>query len=413
MNIQFHKRLTRKFIIAILTSSSFVTACIFSVIWFYLANIDRLDILYDALSVSSAVGIIFGFTLVSLLGFSLVIFISSFLAYLIYTAHDKEFVKYEGLTHSFTSVCFGNSVVMCVVLIGAFCLQFFLHVNGFIVLALAIAIILAASYGLCYKLMFNVQSYKDVDDTLDVKYLQKNVVRNWLPLLLIAPAFTQIFPLIFIAGQLDFNEESNTFLQVIIFLALSVAMIIVGIFPGMILINEKKNKNLLQIIIYTLIIIPVSMLVLTMIFRPTPNMIINMTMNLSGISDWRTHQYYIDTQTHPPAMFDGLTWNTRYYKDIPSRFFITGVNIFSLGNIQLICPTQINHARSLSLKTTPDNFDEYDLRIKRLKNTAMKCIPFKKDEIHQWDSPIAEPVYFQKIKSTGDSLLLKLLHDIK
>lgn len=67
MNIQFHKRLTRKFIIAILTSSSFVTACIFSVIWFYLANIDRLDILYDALSVSSAVGIIFGFTLVDLL----------------------------------------------------------------------------------------------------------------------------------------------------------------------------------------------------------------------------------------------------------------------------------------------------------------------------------------------------------
>ncbi len=63
--------------------------------------------------------------------------------------------------------------------------------------------------------MFNVQSYKDVDDTRDVKYLQKNAVRNWLPLLLIAPAFTQIFPLIFIAGQLDFNEESNTFLQVV------------------------------------------------------------------------------------------------------------------------------------------------------------------------------------------------------
>jgi hypothetical protein len=79
--------------------------------------------------------------------------------------------------------------------------------------------------------MFNVHSYKDVDDTRDVKYLQKKAVRNCLPLLLIAPAFTQIFPLIFHRGQLDFNEESNTFLQVIIFLALSVAMIIVGIFP--------------------------------------------------------------------------------------------------------------------------------------------------------------------------------------
>ncbi|MFO3904325.1 hypothetical protein AAHD62_07320 [Enterobacter hormaechei] len=413
MNIQLQKRLTRRFILAILTSSSFVTACTFSVIWFYLANLDRLDILYDALSVSSAIGIIFGFTLVSLLGFSLVIFISSFLVYLIYTAHEKEFRHYEGLTHSFTTVCICNSFVMCFVLIGSFCLQFLLDVSGYIVLPLALCTITALSYGICHMFIFSVRSYIDTDNRRIEKYLQKKAVKRLLPALLILPAFTQIYPLIFIAGQLDFTQESNTFVQVAIFLMLSVVIIIIGIFPGVIIINKKKNKSLLQIIAYVLILIPVSILVLTMIFRPTPNMIISMSLNLAGISDWRTHQYYIDTKTHPPAMFDGAVWNTHYYKDIPSRFFINGVSIFSLGNIKLICPTQINYARTASLKTTADDFEEYDLRIKKLKAAAMKCVPFNKEEIHLWDSPISEPIFSQKIKSTSNNRLLKLLHEIK
>ncbi|MCU6682996.1 hypothetical protein M8320_13420 [Leclercia sp. H6W5] len=413
MNIQLHKRLSRKFIIAILTSSSFVTACTFSVIWFYLANIERLDILYDALSVSSAIGIIFGFTLISLLGFSLVIFISSFIVYLIYTAHEKEFRNYDGLTHSFTTVCMCNSFVMCFVLISAFCLQFFWDINGFIVFALATCIITAFSYGLCHKLIFSVQSYIDKDNERTEKYLQKKSVKRFLPALLIIPAFTQIFPLFFIAGQLDFIEENNSLVQAAIFILLSMVLIIVGIFPGVIIINEKKNKNILQIITYALIIIPVSLLVLTMIFRPTPNMIINMSMSLSGISDWRTHQYYISIENHPPAMFDGALWNTHFYKDISSRFFITGVSIFSLGNIKLVCPTSINNVRSASLKTTADDFDEYNIRIKKLKKTAMTCVPFDKKEIHLWDSPISEPIYYQKVKSTGNSKILNLLHELK
>ncbi len=413
MNIQLRKHLSRKFIIAILTSSSFVTACTFCVIWFYLANIDRLDILYDAISVSSAIGIIFGFTLVSLLGFSLIIFISSFIVYLIYSAHEKEFSNYDGLTHSFTNVCICNSFVMCFVLTFSFCLQFIWDINGYVVLIGAISIVSISSYSVCHKFIFSVSSYIDADNERTEKYLQKSSVKYSLPALLIIPAFTQIFPLLFIAGQLDFIEENNTFVQAAIFFIFSIVLIIVGIFPGVIIINEKKNKNIFQIITYVLIIIPVSIFVLTMIFRPTPNMIINMSMNLSGISDWRTHQYYILTDTHPTAMFDGTLWNTRYYKEIPSRFFITGVSIFSLGNIKLVCPTQINQARSASLKTTADDFNEYDLRIKKLKETAMKCIPFDKEEIHIWDSPLSEPIFSQKIKNTTNNRLLNLLHEIK
>ncbi|RSK68335.1 hypothetical protein EJE24_09780 [Enterobacter huaxiensis] len=199
--------------------------------------------------------------------------------------------------------------------------------------------------------------------------------------------------------------------QLAIFTGLSVVLAVVGIFPGMILVSEQKN--IIQMITTIVIVIPALVFLMTIFFRPTPNLLINMTLNLSGISDWRTHQYYIETQTHPHAMFDGATWNTRYYKEIPSRFFITGVNIFALGNIQLICPGEINAARAASLKTTADDFEAYDLRSKALKRTAMKCIPFKKEQIHQWDSPISDPVFYQKVKSTSSNSILDLLKEIK
>lgn len=91
MNKSVIKLLNKKFIISVITSSTFITGCTMAVIWFYLSNIDRLDIFFDTVSLSSAIGIIFVFIIVSFSGFSLVIFISSFILILIYTLHEDNF----------------------------------------------------------------------------------------------------------------------------------------------------------------------------------------------------------------------------------------------------------------------------------------------------------------------------------
>ncbi|WP_228465247.1 hypothetical protein [Enterobacter hormaechei] len=410
MKADFLKIINRKFFIAIITSSTFVTGCTFSVIWFYLANIDRLDILYDALSVTSAIGIIFGFTLLSLFGFSIVIFISSFLLYLIYLSNEQSLKHYEGLPSRLANVSLVNSIMICIVFISGISLYYFRNWNGFAVTITAIGLLLLTTWSMSRWQIFT-PAYVEIDNALEKKYLATWPIKFGLPALLLIPACVQVLPLLFVTSQLDFNSETSMLAQLTIFTGLSVVLAVVGIFPGMILVSEQKN--IIQMITTIVIVIPALVFLMTIFFRPTPNLLINMTLNLSGISDWRTHQYYIETQTHPHAMFDGATWNTRYYKDIPSRFFITGVNIFSLGNIQLICPSQINAARAASLKTTADDFEAYDLRSKALKRTAMKCIPFKKEQIYQWDSPISEPVFYQKVKSTGSNSILDLLKEIK
>lgn len=413
MNNSFLKLINKKVIFTIITSSAFISACTFTVIWLYLSNIERLDILYDAISFTSAIGIVFGFTLVSLLAFSLLIFISSFILYLIYSANEKEYAGYNGMAMSLSTTCCINSIALCLVLIGGFCLNYFLKINGYVVFVISLIAMPGFSFWITRKNILRKSTYLIEDNQRSAPFLQTRIMKISLPLLLIIPAFVQIFPILFITRQLDFVNGGSEPMQVLLFTFMTIALITLGIFPGMIIINEKKNKGLIQVIAYTLIIIPVGILILSLVFRPTPNMILNMTMNLSGISDWRTHQYYIKTTTHPHAMFDGALWNTRYHNDIPDRFFITGVNIFSLGDIRLICPTAITHARSFSLKFVADRLDEYDARLNDLKNTAMKCIVFNKEDIHTWDSPISEPIFYQKVKLSHDTGLIQLLHLLK
>ncbi|HFO8343950.1 TPA: hypothetical protein ACHK1M_004125, partial [Escherichia coli] len=80
--------INKKFIISVVTSSTFITGFTIAVIWFYLSNIDRLDIFFDAVNLSSTLGIIFFFILLSISGFSLIIFISSFILILIYSGYE-------------------------------------------------------------------------------------------------------------------------------------------------------------------------------------------------------------------------------------------------------------------------------------------------------------------------------------
>lgn len=230
---------------------------------------------------------------------------------------------------------------------------------------------------------------------------------------MIAPGIVQILPLLLLISQIEFNKNTSDFAQLALFLLVSSAFITMGILPGAIHISERKSGNRLTSIIMGSIFIPVALVALSMLVRPIPSIIINMAMNLSGVSDWRTHQYYIEATKHTHSMFNGTLWNTRYYKGIPDRFFITGINIFSLGDVKLICPIEIREAKQQSFKDSPVDPTLHDKKIKSLKDIAMKCIPFNKNDIHTWDSPLSEPIYYEKVKVTAENSMVKILHALK
>lgn len=406
--------LNKKFILNILTSSIFITGCAISVIWFYLSNINRLDVFFDAISITTSLGVIFGFILLSLIGFSSLIFIASFMVIYIYTVNEHIYKEYNGIAHRIGTVCYINSLIICLTLVGGFSIHYYLKIDGLWTTIPGLIFIITLSYFFTRWFIFNAHIFFVQDIGKSTRLIRKKEMMFCLPLYLIAPGVVQILPLTFLITQLEFGENTNDFLQLTLFFIMSAAFITMGILPGSILINERENKREITKILWGgVIFLPVALVVLSLLFRPIPNFIINMAMNMSGIADWRQHQYYIDKDKYPHSMFNGQLWNTRYYQDIPDRFFITGVNIFSFADIKLICPTKITQARVDSLKDSPLGTKEHDIKVEILQKTAMSCIPFPKDDVHSWDSPIPEPIYYEKVKLAPDNSLIKIIQKLK
>lgn len=413
MNKSALKLLNKKFIISVITSSTLITGCTIATIWFYLSNIDRLDIFFDAVSLSSALGIIFFFILLSISGFSLVIFMSSFILILICTGLEEKIKDYASMPHRISNACYLNSLFICCGIIFAYYIYYIFGWSGYLITALSLITMCVFSYIICFHLLFKIQRSRLKESDNYEKLPRKKGLLFLLPLQLMAPGIVQILPMIFLLAQLDFSEGTSNWVEMIILLALTAAIVTIGILPGTIHINERRNGNRLTSFLIVLICIPVVIAVFSAWYRPIPNMIVNIAMNLSGISDWRNHQYYIESKNHPHGMFNGLTWNTRYYQDIPERFFITGVSTFTLGDIKLICPTEITEARKESLKFTVNDINEYEQKGEQLRAAAMKCIPFNKKDIHTWDSPLSEPIYYEKVKQNIDNSMIKILHALK
>ncbi|WP_274864379.1 hypothetical protein [Serratia marcescens] len=404
---------SKKLIISVLSSSAFITGLTIAVIWLYLFNLDRLDIFYDAISTRSAIAVIFGFTIISTLGFSTLIFSSSFIIMLIFSNYKNELGEQNSTVREFSNVGLFNNLGSCILLITSFVVYNYSVANGYICTILFIVASLLLSYCITYiRIIKPIKITHQSNNEIKGRIGKRSMIFS-LPLLLLAPAIVQILPLLFLLSQLEFTDGSSDFAQLALLTAVALTFSTLSILPGTIYINEKTNGGMLHSIIIILVSIPTALVVLSMIFRPTPNMIINLTMNLSGISDWRVHQFYIKEETHPHTMFNDLLWNTRYFQNIPSRFFITGVSVFTLGNKQLICPTTIIQARAESLKLTVDDINKYDEKLVKLKASAMNCIPFNKGEIHVWDSPILEPVYYEKIKIKNENSMIKLMQSLK
>ncbi|CAI0999648.1 Uncharacterised protein [Serratia plymuthica] len=411
-NIPF-KIPSKKLILSVISSSAFITGLTLAVTWLYLYNLGRLDIFYDATNASSAIAVIFGFAILSLLGFSILIFSSSFMMILIFSSYEKDLIRHNEIANGFSITVLFNSLGLYIFLSACFFSYYYFDLNGYLTFIVFLIISVLFSFCITKRNILNPKKYSPHSNNGAKEPLEKTSTKIFLPLLLLTPAIVQILPISFFLSQLEFTEGSNDFAQISLLTAVALTFSTLSIFPGTIYINEKKNGGVFHAIIMILIFIPTILVILSMIFRPIPNIIINMTMNLSGISDGRTHQFYINEDVHPHAMFNGRLWNTRYFQEIPNRFFITGVSIFTLGNTQLICPTAITHARQESLKLTIDNTKEYEEKTNHLKYIAMDCIPFNKKDIQIWDSPIPEPIYYDKIKIINNNSILNIIQSLK
>ncbi|EBK9290102.1 hypothetical protein DXH24_23645, partial [Salmonella enterica] len=131
MNSAILKLLRKKFITAIFSSSILLTGFTIFIIWFYLINLERLDIFLDTTSIGSTLVVIFFFIVLAILAFSMLFFISSFMLMLTYNSNKDSFNENVGAAHCIGSTCFINSILICGIVISGYSLYYFNQLNGF------------------------------------------------------------------------------------------------------------------------------------------------------------------------------------------------------------------------------------------------------------------------------------------
>ncbi|WP_261641524.1 hypothetical protein [Erwinia mallotivora] len=110
-------------------------------------------------------------------------------------------------------------------------------------------------------------------------------------------------------------------------------------------------------------------------------------MKLSGVTDFRVHNYTINSDDYPMEIFNYPDWNIQK-NSVNNKYTIKGVTFFSYKKLSLICPSDIKktyqEARKFSI--FDNEFDEKALD--KLDKKMQSCFIFDKGKFIQWNSPI-------------------------
>jgi len=108
-----------------------------------------------------------------------------------------------------------------------------------------------------------------------------------------------------------------------------------------------------------------------------------------GLVDPQPHYYRVDDEKFSPALFPQAVWQTQ---EMPGRdekaFFIRGVNLFSTGSVDLICPAYIVKLRAQATARDYANFipGNNEASVRYFRQMMKGCVAFETGEIRRWDT---------------------------
>ncbi|MFC6377236.1 hypothetical protein [Tatumella terrea] len=114
-------------------------------------------------------------------------------------------------------------------------------------------------------------------------------------------------------------------------------------------------------------------------------LVINSSLRVSGVVNYKVNYFSVPVNNYPEERFFSKGWEVKKSKD--SKFYIfKGADFLSLGNVSLICPSEMIDLYRSSMKTTFWNGSHDEKIHNELKSGADNCLVFKKDELSNWSA---------------------------
>ncbi|MGM8729648.1 hypothetical protein ACS6OA_21645 [Enterobacter hormaechei subsp. steigerwaltii] len=162
---------------------------------------------------------------------------------------------------------------------------------------------------------------------------------------------------------------------------LKVSLLISGLgmlllFPGaMYVVTEPAVRNSVWFVKFgaiTVILWPLLTCMYVPSFYPV---LVDKTMALAGISDWKTRRFQIDETKIPFSHFANEEWQ-RARTSGEKRYSVKGIMVYSLSNVKLLCPESIREPYRNMLRFVPwdRNYDKE--KAAELKKASSWCQSF-------------------------------------
>ncbi|MGV6139264.1 hypothetical protein ACVN42_19915 [Escherichia coli] len=208
-------------------------------------------------------------------------------------------------------------------------------------------------------------------------------IRTALTLYTVSPAFLlEVIALYFLFGfntvlswidQNTAGDDIATILKVSVFIAVLGMLLL---FPGALyVVTEPTVRTSVWFIRFGFITI-IFWIFLTCMYVPSfYPVLVDKTMALAGISDWKTRRFQIDETKIPFSHFTNEEWQ-RVRTDGDNRFIVKGIMVYSLNNVKLLCPESIEEPYRNTLRFVPWDRDYDKEKAAELKKASARCQPF-------------------------------------
>ncbi|WP_245759003.1 hypothetical protein [Xenorhabdus koppenhoeferi] len=191
------------------------------------------------------------------------------------------------------------------------------------------------------------------------------------------------------------NSTGEKTISLLIALAFMIAFALSSFLPAMVYFNDIKNtpsssENRSKILLAKKLSIAVILTTITtsILFPNITSTLVNSSLYSIGIIDNKSHYFLINGNKYQPKMFPQNLWMTSTTNKIEKDFFIYGIRMFSAGNKKLICPESVGEfkrnidGRNYDLITSSGGEDS----ARKLKDMTDICVILNSDDAKQWDT---------------------------
>jgi uncharacterized membrane protein YidH (DUF202 family) len=352
-------------------------------VWSYLNNIGRLDLLIDSFSIN--IGLIS--LLISSLILSISIAITLILPSSILILHQSIFpnVIRSPISIPWFGWVFSTLFLMLTFLPHVPYIEEIISPPSALTVSLTIAIL---SLVLFVIISLNNGDFKNNSIFKKAENLSKVLMGT----------FAITFSTLSISLPITFllkNSTGEKTTSLLIALTFMIAFALLSFFPAMVYYNDLKStpsnnedRNITPFAKKLSIAVIITITFTSFLFPNVTTTLMNSSLYSIGIIDNKNHHFLINGENYQPEMFPKNIWMTSTSDKIEKSFFIYGIRMFSAGNKDLICPDSVGKLKNVI------NGTNYDLiassnredKTRKLKDITDICVVMVSDDAKQWDT---------------------------